>query len=97
MTAERRYRKDKDTVLCVLEDIMLLYHRASGQTHMMISPVPEILQALDEGGDGDGAATAAQLHCRLERHYDLGAAAQAIVEIEAHLEGLTALGLVHRS
>ena len=74
---------------------MILYHRASGQTHMMISPVPEILQALDEGGDGD--ATAAQLHCRLERHYDLGLAAQAIVEIEAHLEGLTALGLVCRS
>lgn len=76
---------------------MLLYHRASGQTHMMISPVPEILQALDEDGAGDGAATAAQLHSRLERHYDLGLAAQAIVEIEAHLEGLTALGLVCRS
>ena len=77
----------------MLEDITLLYHRASGQTHMMISPVPEILDALDEEAD----ATAAQLHARLERHYDLGEPEQAIAEIEAHLESLTALGLVCRS
>ncbi len=93
MTAERRYHRDKDAIPCVLEDIALLYHRASGQTHMMISPVPEILDALDEGGD----ATAAQLHARLECHYDLGAPEQAIAEIQAHLESLTALGLVGRS
>ncbi|WP_461158981.1 HPr-rel-A system PqqD family peptide chaperone [Sphingobium sp. TomMM35A] len=93
MTAERRYHRDKDAVACVLEDITLLYHRASGQTHMMISPVPEILDALDEEAD----ATAAQLHARLERHYDLGEPEQAIAELEAHLESLTALGLVCRS
>lgn len=93
MNAERLYRRDKDAVLCVLEDITLLYHRASGQTHMMISPVPEILDALDQVE----AATADQLHVWLERQYDLGARDQAIAEIEAHLEGLTALGLVCRA
>ena len=93
MTAERRYRRDKDAVACVLEDIIVLYHRASGQTHMMVSPAPEILEALDEDAD----STAAQLHARLERHYELGERAQAIAEIETHLEGLTALGLVRCS
>ncbi|WP_460986188.1 HPr-rel-A system PqqD family peptide chaperone [Sphingobium sp. TomTYG75] len=93
MTAERRYRRDRDTAACVLEDIIVLYHRASGQTHMMVSPAPEILEALDDEAD----STAAQLHARLERHYDLGERTQAIAEIETHLEGLTALGLVRCS
>ena len=93
MTAERLYRRDKDAVTCVLEDIIVLYHRASGQTHMMVSPAPEILEALDDEAD----STAAQLHARLDRHYDLGERTQAIAEIETHLEGLTALGLVRCS
>ena len=90
MTVERRYCRDRDSALCVLEDIALLYHRASGQTHMVISPVPEILDALEE----ESPATAAQVHARLARHYDLGEQTQAIAEIDAHLASLTALGLV---
>lgn len=90
MTTERRYRRDRDAISCVLEDITLLYHRASGQTHMMISPVPEILDALGEEAD----VTPTQLHARLERRFDLGDRPQAIAEIEAHLEGLVTLGLV---
>ena len=93
MTVERRYHRDKDAIVCVLEDITLLYHRASGQTHMMISPVPEILDALDTGGD----ATAAQLHALLAHEYDLGPREEAIAEIEAHLESLMVIGLVCRS
>lgn len=93
MTVERRYRRDRDIAACVLEDIIVLYHRASGQTHMMVSPAPEILEALDD----EDVSTAAQLHARLERHYDLGERTQAIAEIETHLEGLTALGLVRCS
>ncbi|KFG91888.1 hypothetical protein BV98_000138 [Sphingobium herbicidovorans NBRC 16415] len=93
MTAERRYQQDRDVALCVLEDITLLYHRASGQTHMVISPVPEILYALDK----DVPTTAAQVHVRLEQSYDLGEPGQAMAEIEAHLAGLIALGVVRRA
>lgn len=93
MTAECRYHQDSDAALCVLEDITLLYHRASGQTHMVISPVPEILEALEE----QVLATAAEVHARLEQRYELGEAAQAIAEIEAHLAGLAALGVVRRA
>jgi len=89
VTAERRYHQDCNAALCELEDITLLYHRASGQTHMVISPVPEILEAL-----GDRPATATDVHARLERRYDLGEPGQAIAEIEAHLAGLVALGVV---
>jgi PqqD family protein of HPr-rel-A system len=92
VTAERRYHQDSNAALCVLEDITLLYHRASGQTHMVISPVPEILDAL-----GDNPATAAELHMRLEQRFDLGESEQAIAEIEEHLAGLTALGMVRQA
>ena len=47
--------------------------------------------------DDEADASAVQLHARLERHYDLGERTQAIAEIETHLEGLTALGLVRCS
>jgi PqqD family protein of HPr-rel-A system len=90
VTTQRRYCRDRDALLCVLEDIAILYHRASGQTHMMISPVPEILDAFGS----ESAATAEELHVRLERRFDLGERAQAIAEIETHLDGLIALGLV---
>lgn len=92
MKAERRYGSHDSRALvpCLLEDITLLYHRASGQTHMVISPVPEILAAL-----GDGAPmSAAQVHERLARDYDLGPKGEAVAEIEAHLDDLAALGLV---
>lgn len=69
---------------------MLLYHRPSGQTHMAISPVPEILGVL---GDGE-ALTAAAVRDRLALRYDLGSTDEALAEIEAHLDGLLALGLV---
>lgn len=92
MKAERRYGPyDSGAVLpCVLEDITLLYHRASGQTHMVISPVPEILEALGEGA----SMSAVEVYARLTRDYDLGPEVDAIAQIEAHLDNLAALGLV---
>lgn len=93
MKAERHYGPyDSGAVIpCVLEDITLLYHRASGQTHMVISPVPEILAALGEGV----SMSASEVHARLAREYDLGPEADAIAQIEVHLDDLAALGLVH--
>ncbi|WP_340264427.1 HPr-rel-A system PqqD family peptide chaperone [Sphingobium mellinum] len=92
MEAERRYGPYGSGAIipCVLEDITLLYHRASGQTHMVISPVPEILQALRDGT----SMSAAEVHARLARDYDLGPEAEAIAQIEAHLQELASLGLV---
>lgn len=89
------YRRDAaDAVAaCALDDLVLLYHRRSGQTHMVISPVPEILAQL-----GDGAAmTADGMHDALARDYDLGERTGAVAEIAAHLEALVALGLVRRA
>lgn len=92
MTVEARYRQDGAAAIlsCVLDDLVLLYHRPSGQTHMVISPVPEILEALEDGA----ALTVAQLHARLAARYELGGAAEALPAIAAHLTELAALGLV---
>ncbi|ASY44722.1 MAG: HPr-rel-A system PqqD family peptide chaperone [Pseudomonadota bacterium] len=92
MTATKLYRRDgADAVTaCALDDIVLLYHPRSEQTHMVISPVPEILDQLADGGP----ASVAQIHDRLARSFDLGPADEAIDEIAAHLDALVALGLV---
>lgn len=95
MTAERRYRRDADDAVVVrpLDDISLLYHRPSGQTHMMVSPVPEIWAALD----ADAAMDVAALHDRLAQSFELGEADAAHAAIARHLEELAALGLVRRA
>lgn len=75
---------------CVLDDLVLLYHHRSGQTHMVISPVPEILERM-----ADGAPVSARaMHDRLARDYDLGPVDDAMAEIGVHLDALVALGLV---
>ena len=88
----RRYCQDSPDAItsCVLEDMVLLYHRPSGQTHMVISPVPEILATLD----GGAALTADEVLGQLASLYELGAAEEAGPQVEAHLAELTELGLV---
>lgn len=86
------YRRDTADVLlsCALEDLTLLYHRRSGQTHMVISPVPELLDRMADGAP----VTAHILHDRLAQEFDLGPPDEAIAEITTHLDALAALGLV---
>ncbi|MCI4590174.1 HPr-rel-A system PqqD family peptide chaperone [Sphingobium sp. BYY-5] len=86
------YRLDgRDAVrVCVLDDLVLLYHPHSGQTHMVISPVPEILDHLIDGQ----RVSVADVHDRLAHAYDLGPREAALPEIAAHLDALVALGLV---
>jgi PqqD family protein of HPr-rel-A system len=72
-----------------LDDVTLIYHRRSGQTHIVISPVPEILAAL-----GEDMASAADILFRLSGDYDLGDPAEALAGVTAHLDELAALGLV---
>ncbi|MEJ7934160.1 HPr-rel-A system PqqD family peptide chaperone [Sphingobium sp. AN558] len=94
MTAPIHYRHEGDVILTrVLDDIVLLFHRPSGQTHIVVSPVPELLDALREGGP----ATAADLLERLSRDFDLGPIDETGERIEAHLVELLALGLIRPS
>ncbi|MDB5699834.1 MAG: HPr-rel-A system PqqD family peptide chaperone [Sphingomonadales bacterium] len=48
-----RYRADPPALLQIvpLDSLTAIYHRRSGQTHLVAEPVPEILAALGEGGD----------------------------------------------
>lgn len=94
MTASNRYLAEPEEAVVerVLDDITLLYHRPSGQTHMVVSPVPEILVALR----ADGAGDARSVHGRLVLSYDLGEAGAAQAAIAIHLEEMAQLGLVRR-
>ncbi|WP_336965050.1 HPr-rel-A system PqqD family peptide chaperone [Sphingobium aquiterrae] len=74
-----------------LDAVTLIYHRPSGQTHMVVSPVPEMLDALMAG-----PASTEELVARLALSFDLGARDEALPVIAAHLEELVALGLVAR-
>lgn len=56
-----------DNLVVVPVDLLTaIYHRASGQTHLMASPAPEILAAL-----GEGELDAAALLAKLRHDYDL--------------------------
>lgn len=89
-----RYRAEPAERMLVrsLDEITLVYHRPSGRTHMVMSPVPEILAAL-AGGEG----SADDILARLSREFDLGDAAGALAAVTAHLDELVALGLVSRA
>lgn len=77
-------------IIVPLDSLTALYDRRSGQTHMLASPLPEILAALDAG-----PATAEQIVVRLSDSFDLHAdGADAIDVVIARLHELTGLGLV---
>ncbi len=72
-----------------LDDLTAVFHRASGITHLLASPAPEILQALQ------APATRAELLTRLSTAFDLAEADAAA--LDARLEELVAAGLVERA
>ena len=71
-----------------LDSLTLIYHRASGITHVVDSPVPEILAALAEPMDG------ATLLDALAERYDLVDADPMALAVR--LDELAAAGLVER-
>lgn len=70
-----------------LDGLTLVYHRASGTTHLLAPPAPEILAALSRG-----ACQFAELKARLASDFDLiddDAAA-----LHARIDELVSVGLV---
>jgi PqqD family protein of HPr-rel-A system len=72
-----------------LDELTLVYHRASGITHIVDAPVPEILEAL-----GDQPLTIDALLVRLAEQFELGDGGTAA--LAARLDELAAAGLVER-
>ena len=79
-----------DSLIVAPVDLLTaIYHRASGQTHLMGSPAPEILQAL-----ADAPLDASALLAKLRAEYDLvDADTEALI---ARLDELVETGLVER-
>lgn len=75
----------------LLDGLTILYHRPSGMTHILVTPAPEILAALDEG-----PADPQELLRRIGERFEIEAedAAQAVA---ARLAELEAAGLVRRA
>ncbi len=87
-----RYRAAPPSALRVvpLDALTLIYHRASGITHIVDAPVPEILDIL-----GAAALTPAELLARLEAEFDLADGDRAA--LAARLDELVVAGLVERA
>ncbi len=87
---ERHYSGDDphELLLRPLDGLTLVYHRPSGATHIVDSPVPEILAIL-----GPQPQSPADLLARLAGEYDLGDRDEALAGLEGHLGSLCALGL----
>lgn len=72
-----------------LDALTLIYHRASGITHIVDAPVPEIIEAL-----GSEALGVDALLARLSERFDLADADPMALAIR--LDELVAAGLVER-
>ncbi len=86
-----RYRAPPPGALRIvaLDQLTALYHRASGQTHVVAPPVPEILDLL-----ADRAMTPAEVLVALAERFDLPDGDAAA--LTARLDELVDTGLVER-
>lgn len=85
---ETRWRAPDSAVLKSIwfDDISALYHRPSGQTHLLAEPVPQILAAL-----GKETMTLAELLAALAKLHDMEGDSAALT---ARLSELVASGLL---
>ncbi len=83
------YRAPRADALLVapLDEFTAVFHRASGITHLLTEPAPQILEALGEGG-----LTLDALLARLSAEYDLADADRDA--LAARLDELVVSGLV---
>ena len=75
----------------LLDGLTALYHRPSGMTHILVTPAPEILAALNEG-----PADAGELLLRIGENFDIESE-DAASAVTARLAELEAAGLVRRA
>lgn len=88
---ERHYRAAPSEALRSesLGLLVALYDRRSTQTHVLASPLPEMLRAL-----ADDICGVAEIAERLAQQFDLGDGSNAEVLLTERLNELVALGLV---
>lgn len=89
MTVRYRSAPAGAVIAVPLDLLTALYHRASGETHLVASPVPEILDLLRAEEMDAGTLLA-----RLSAGYDLADADAAA--LAARLDELVEAGLVER-
>lgn len=89
---QKRYARVPLSTLRIvpLDAMTLIYHRASGQTHVVASPVPELIEILDET-----PRDVAALLARLTEQFDLDDPDEAA--LIARLDELSDIGLAFRS
>ncbi|MDR6835046.1 MULTISPECIES: HPr-rel-A system PqqD family peptide chaperone [unclassified Sphingopyxis] len=75
-----------------LGELTAIFDRRSMQTHLVVSPMPEILAAM--GADDCDAAT---LAARLARSFDFDGAGEVLPILAERLAELAAMGLVARA
>ena len=75
-----------------LDALTAVYDRASGQTHLLSQPLPQILAAL-----GQGAADAVAIADYLSVTFDIGDGDDLLARTAECLDELAALGLVMRA
>jgi PqqD family protein of HPr-rel-A system len=76
-------------IACPLDALTAIFHRASGATHLLAAPAPELLDAL-----AAGPADAATLLVRLAERFDLPDG--TVETIAARMAELVAVGLAWR-
>lgn len=91
MLVQYRALSSQDYVLTDLDQLSVLFDRRSGQTHLVASPVPEII-VLMEGGDWSVQA----LLVALAGQFDLPPGEDHAAGLAARLEELAVLGLVEK-
>lgn len=91
MPAEVRYRAAAvgDLLRVELDDLTAVFDRRSGQTHLLASPLPEMLKVL-----GEGEWTLEAFADDIGTKFEVAADGNATALIAAHLQELLALGLV---
>lgn len=89
--AERVYRAAPADALRVepLGDLSAIFDRRSMQTHLVVAPMPEILEALAKG-----PCDAAALAGRLADRFDLDGEGDAAALLAERLTELSLMGLV---
>jgi len=91
---DRTYRAAPSGALRIepLGELTAIFDRRSMQTHLVVSPMPEILEAV-----GAAPCSAALLVSRLAATFDLAAADDVQPVLAERLGELTAMGLVERA